>query len=232
MDSDERRASTHVRCVRAGSVRCVNGNFQAAIRVSVAEFLALRDDGATGPRQVAVGAIDGHAEWYNYRIRIHQRLISLGRRQGVEPPPRSTAARHHHGPGNQITVHLTDGSSHGPFTLPTAQWRWTGSWRTSTVYFVNDIFSFDGAIYRVAVSHTSDATVFDRNALSSPGYVYKATWCARAPPGRQQRTSVRPPKTEARRPPIVVERKAVLPRVFRLVRDAEKMAEVCAFIAR
>src|SRR6476620_9420488 len=43
--------------------------------------------------------------------------------------------------GNQMTVHLTDGSTRGPFTLPTAQWRWTGAWRTATVYFINDIFS-------------------------------------------------------------------------------------------
>lgn len=73
---------------------------------------------------------------------------------------------------NQMTIHLSDGSSQGPFTLPTSQWQWTGAWRTNTVYFINDIFSFDGAIYRVAVAHTSDATTFDPNALSGSGYVY------------------------------------------------------------
>lgn len=74
--------------------------------------------------------------------------------------------------GNQMTIHLTDGSARGPFALPTAQWSWTGPWRAATIYFVNDIFSFAGAIYRVAVNHTSDATTFDPNALSGSGYVY------------------------------------------------------------
>jgi hypothetical protein len=73
---------------------------------------------------------------------------------------------------NQMTIHLTDGSTQGPFTLPTSEWHWTGAWRTNTVYFVNDLFSFDGAIYQVLVAHTSDATSFDPNALSGSGYVY------------------------------------------------------------
>lgn len=74
--------------------------------------------------------------------------------------------------GTVMTVHLSDGSTQGPFTLPTSQWQFTGQWRVSTVYFVNDIFSFDGAIYRVAVAHTSDSTTFDPNALSGSGFVY------------------------------------------------------------
>lgn len=73
---------------------------------------------------------------------------------------------------NQMTIHLTDGSSQGPFTLPTSQWHWTGAWRTNTVYFINDLFSYGGAIYQVLVNHTSDASAFDPNALSGSGYVY------------------------------------------------------------
>jgi len=98
---------------------------------------------------------------------VVQRLVSL-----ETNPPSAVSIDEITVAGNQMTVHLTDGSTRGPFTLPTAQWRWTGAWRTATVYFVNDIFSFDGAIYRVAVSHTSDATTFDPNALASSGYVY------------------------------------------------------------
>ena len=92
---------------------------------------------------------------------VVQRLVSL-----ETNPPAAISVDDVTVAGNQLTVHLTDGSTRGPFTLPTAQWRWTGAWRTATVYFVNDIFSFDGAIYRVAVSHTSDATTFDPNALA------------------------------------------------------------------
>src|SRR5204862_7564560 len=97
---------------------------------------------------------------------ISQRLVSL-----ETNPPSAVSIDSITVAGNQMTVHLTDGSTRGPFTLPTSQWRWTGAWRTATVYFVNDIFPFDGAIYRVAVTHTSDATTFDPNALSGSGYV-------------------------------------------------------------
>ena len=98
---------------------------------------------------------------------VIQRLVSL-----ETNPPAAISIDTITVAGNQMSIHLTDGSTRGPFTLPTAQWRWTGAWRTSTVYFVNDIFSFDGAIYRVAVAHTSDATSFDPNALADSGYVY------------------------------------------------------------
>ncbi len=98
---------------------------------------------------------------------VIQRLVSL-----ETNPPSAVSIDDITVAGNQMTVHLTDGSTRGPFILPTAQWRWTGAWRTSMVYFVNDIFSFDGAIYRVAVSHTSDATSFDPNALGASGYIY------------------------------------------------------------
>lgn len=73
---------------------------------------------------------------------------------------------------NQMTIHMTDGSTQGPFTIPTAEWHWTGEWRTNTVYLINDMFSFGGAIYQVLVTHTSDVSTFDPNALSGSGYVY------------------------------------------------------------
>lgn len=73
---------------------------------------------------------------------------------------------------NQMTIYLTDGSTHGPFTIPSATWTWTGAWRTNNLYLVNDLFSFEGAVYQVLVAHTSDATAFDPNALSGSGYAY------------------------------------------------------------
>jgi hypothetical protein len=94
---------------------------------------------------------------------VIQRLVSL-----ETSPPTAVSIDTITVAGNQMTVHLTDGSTRGPFTLPTSQWRWTGGWRTATVYFVNDIFSFDGAIYRVAVSHTSDATASIRTRSQVP----------------------------------------------------------------
>lgn len=65
--------------------------------------------------------------------------------------------------GDQMTITLTDSSTQGPFTLPMAQWVGRGPWTPTTVYFVNDIFDNGGALYRVLIDHTSQAS-FD------PGY--------------------------------------------------------------
>jgi hypothetical protein len=70
-----------------------------------------------------------------------------------------------------MTINMTDGSTQGPFTLPVSQWRWTGPWRPNAAYFVNDIFSSDGAVYRVAVGHTSNPS-FDPALLVEGAYVY------------------------------------------------------------
>jgi hypothetical protein len=79
--------------------------------------------------------------------------------------------------GTQLTVHLTDGSSQGPFTLPSATWRDTGAWQPSTLYFVNDLFAKNGALWRVLVQHTSEAT-FDPELFSGSGFVYSAIFVA------------------------------------------------------
>jgi hypothetical protein len=87
-------------------------------------------------------------------------------------PPQAVSIDSFEVSADQMTIHLTDGSTQGPFTLPKATWHWTGAWRTNTVYFVNDLFSFNGAIYQVLVTHTSDSSEFDPNALSGSGFVY------------------------------------------------------------
>src|SRR4029078_13260120 len=67
---------------------------------------------------------------------VVQRLVSL-----ETNPPSAVRIDEITVAGNQMTVHLTDGSTRGPFTLPTAQWRWTGARRAGTVFFRHDILS-------------------------------------------------------------------------------------------
>lgn len=75
--------------------------------------------------------------------------------------------------GNQMTVHMTDSSLQGPFTLPTLDWStlWKGVWLPSTVYAAGDIISAQGSLYVVLLAHTSDST-FDPGATETVGNLY------------------------------------------------------------
>lgn len=73
--------------------------------------------------------------------------------------------------GDQITFTMTDASTRGPFTLPTATWRERGAWTASTVYLKNDVVSNGGNIYRVLHNVTSDIT-FDPAETDIDGFVY------------------------------------------------------------
>jgi hypothetical protein len=97
---------------------------------------------------------------------IIQRIVDL-----ENNPPDAVSIRDFSVSGNQLTIHMTDGTDKGPFTIPTSQWRWTGPWSPNTAYSVNDIFSFDGAVYRVAFGHYSNAS-FDPALLTEGTYVY------------------------------------------------------------
>ncbi len=64
--------------------------------------------------------------------------------------------------GNQLFIHLTNHVVLGPFTLPMAQWNFTGAWVARMGYSAFDVFTNGGAVYLVLVSHVS-------NSLFSPG---------------------------------------------------------------
>jgi hypothetical protein len=76
--------------------------------------------------------------------------------------------------GSQMTVIMEDASEFGPFTLPTARWRWREDFADATVYAVDDFFSDPdtGSIYRVLIGHTS-ADPFDPDLLSGGDPVYQ-----------------------------------------------------------
>ena len=65
--------------------------------------------------------------------------------------------------GDQMTVIMTDYTTRGPYTLPVVLPNPRGEWLPATAYGVFDLVTVGGAVYVVAVAHTSQPT-FD------PGY--------------------------------------------------------------
>lgn len=77
--------------------------------------------------------------------------------------------------GDQMTVHMTDASIQGPFTLPTAEWTSRGDWQPSSLYFALDVVTHHGSVYLVNVDHTS-ALTFDAGALDGTTEIYSLLW--------------------------------------------------------
>lgn len=62
------------------------------------------------------------------------------------------------GSAGPLTFHMSDGSTRGPFSLPTASFRFRGDWAALTTYVSGDFFSVeDVGLYVVLKSHTSGA---------------------------------------------------------------------------
>jgi hypothetical protein len=81
--------------------------------------------------------------------------------------------------GGRITIHLSDGSTRGPFVLPVAQLRFRGAWAAATTYTKNDLVKVTGQVdpdedglYYIAVTHTSAAT-FDPTRVVSGIVAYR-----------------------------------------------------------
>src|SRR5262252_541673 len=74
--------------------------------------------------------------------------------------------------GNTLTFHMTDGSTQGPFTLPSSQWNFRGVWMPSTVYAINDAVSVGGGVYLVLQNHTS-GSVWDPGAQIGGNNLYQ-----------------------------------------------------------
>lgn len=97
---------------------------------------------------------------------LHTRVLNL-----ENNPPEPISIDHFEVEGTLLTIVMTNGTEHGPFTLPIAQWRWTGAWLPNTTYFVGDIVENDSSTYFVRVQHVSDA-VFDPDLFTVDGQVY------------------------------------------------------------
>lgn len=102
-------------------------------------------------------------------------LTFLGDRITVleESPPEAVSIDSFEVEGAQMTIVMTDATTHGPFTLPVAQWRFTGAWGTGITYFVGDLFTNEGSLYYVRVQHVSDLVEFDPATFTVDGFVYQ-----------------------------------------------------------
>jgi hypothetical protein len=76
--------------------------------------------------------------------------------------------------GSQMTITMEDASTFGPFTLPTARWRWREDFADATIYVAEDFFRDPdtGSIYRVLIGHTG-AEPFDPDLESGGDPVYE-----------------------------------------------------------
>src|SRR5690349_595979 len=73
--------------------------------------------------------------------------------------------------GNTFTIVLTDGSSRGPFTLPSAKFNLVGEWAPNTPYVPNSFITEAGKTYLILYPHTS-AAFFDPGANDGAGHDY------------------------------------------------------------
>src|SRR5215472_4672991 len=78
--------------------------------------------------------------------------------------------------GNQLTIHMTDHTTRGPITVPTAVWEFRddvgsppGTWAPLTNYAAFDVFTFNGVVYLVETAHVS-GTTFDPHATDGQGH--------------------------------------------------------------
>lgn len=97
---------------------------------------------------------------------LHSRLQNI-----EDNPPAAVGIDHFTVVGNALTIVLTNGTSQGPFTLPSAQWRWAGEWQPLTNYYALDLVGNAGSIYLVQHNHTSDAA-FAADAEDILGFRY------------------------------------------------------------
>ena len=72
---------------------------------------------------------------------------------------------------DQFTIHMTDHSMRGPFTLPTAVWNFRDTWLPLTYYSKFDVFNNGVSLYIVLLAHTSAAT-FDPAANDGSGHSF------------------------------------------------------------
>jgi len=86
-------------------------------------------------------------------------------------PPVAVGIDHFSVSGNALSIVLSNGATHGPFTVPSAAWRWAGEWRPLTSYYALDLVAQGGSIYLVQHSHTSDAA-FAAEAEDIDGFLY------------------------------------------------------------
>ena len=74
--------------------------------------------------------------------------------------------------GSAFYIHMSDGTIQGPFALPQLAWNFRGEWTPSTGYQINDVVTFNGAVYMVLVNHVSTSGTFNPDANDGNGHPY------------------------------------------------------------
>lgn len=92
-------------------------------------------------------------------------------RELEENPPAAISIANITVSGSQMTVHLSNGSTLGPFTLPLAVPRWRDDWIPGADYLANDWIRAPGGLYLVLQAHEADVE-FDPNEQLSGNPVY------------------------------------------------------------
>lgn len=100
-------------------------------------------------------------------VNFWELLQAIGAIQLLEPVQISNITVN----GNEMTIHMDDASTFGPFTLPTATFRFRGPWAPLTNYLANDLVTADGGLYFVNQNHLSDSA-FNPDAASMAGPYY------------------------------------------------------------
>jgi len=127
--------------------------------------LIYRNAGAWGPGKGArLTSLEADGNVYDLDSRL--RNVELN-------PPAAVSIDHFGVSGNALTIFLTNGATQGPFTLPSAQWRWAGEWQALATYYALDVITYAGSVYLVRHNHTSDAT-FAADAEDATGFRYAA----------------------------------------------------------
>lgn len=74
--------------------------------------------------------------------------------------------------GNEMTIHMDDATTFGPFTLPTATFNFLeDGWQPNTNLSANDLFVFNNRLYLVRQDHLSDVS-FNPDAGNMQGGYY------------------------------------------------------------
>lgn len=88
-----------------------------------------------------------------------------------EMPDAAVGIDHFSVNGSAFTVHMSDGTTRGPYTLPTAKFVLLGEWEPNTTYAAQVFVTNGGNTYLVNVAHTS-AETFDPGAVIGAEEIY------------------------------------------------------------
>lgn len=114
-------------------------------------MILYRTAGAWGPgvgANLSAAQVDGN--FYDVATRVQYMELNA---------PRPIQITSFDAVGNIMYINMSDGSVHGPITLPTVKWFFRGEWLPDTVYSLDDVITApDGSVYLTMLTHISGAS--------------------------------------------------------------------------